>query len=182
MNGPLRPPAPLGQKAPMQVGKPNAPAVPSPRLPNRAVPLGRGAKGALVAAGVGAGAFLNRDGVRKQLYTRERRTHPVRATEAAVGVTMVGYGASRSGLVRDRIGRGLKGSNKDAWASLERARSATEEHTGNLTRALGRTTHGRKIKSAIPRGIRPTVAGALGGLMIGHAMPVRTTHYKPAGW
>lgn len=102
------------------------------------------------------------------------RLSPLRATEAAAGITLLGWGGSRLGIVRATLAAGTRkpGNAGINFARAEKARKKIHDVTGRGAAMIGSQTNtGFRL--------RP-IEGAVGGtLLMNHAMPVRQKKFLP---
>ena len=132
--------------------------------------------GATTVAGTYAGARLmtRKQKVNKAFGYEQKRVSPLRATEAAVGITLLGWGGSRLGLVKGTLAAGSRkaGNTGINFARAEKARAAIEASTGRGAAMIGRHSNsGFRL--------RP-IEGAVGGAVLAnHAMPVRRKEFTP---
>lgn len=140
----------------------------------------RGALMAFGAAAVPGGAVYANESrkVKKRDYGyNEKRVSPLRATEAAVGVSLVGYGLSRNSAFKNllRVGTKMDGNKGVAARHAERAREGVEHATGQGAKMIQQKTGYQG------RGLRPIEALVGGGVVTAHAMPVRRERFTPTG-
>lgn len=107
-----------------------------------------------------------------------RRVSPVRATEAAIGLGLLGYGGSRTKILTSTLKVGQRvGNHRSAYARAEKARQAVEQRTGRGAAMISRNL-GTGIR------LRPIEATVGGGFVLNDALPIRRQQFTPVqrGW
>lgn len=117
-----------------------------------------------------------------QLYRRETRVSPWRATEAIAGVTLAAAGASRLKMVGRGISMGTKlpGKRKLPFERAQSVRNAAQKGTNQVGPTLRRNDTMSGTMDLVPSPLRPAAATVGGMAMIGHARPVKREKYVPS--
>lgn len=147
--------------------------------------------GLLLAAGGAGGVAASRNNGKRpvhkayrpgdQLYRRERRVSPWRATEAIAGVTLATAGGSRLKMVGAglRAGTRLSGNKKLPFERAQSVRNAAQRGTRQVGPTMRRNNTVSGAMDLIPGRLRPAAATVGGAAMIGHARPVTRDKYVP---
>lgn len=116
-----------------------------------------------------------------QLYRKETRVSPWRATEALAGVTLAAAGGSRLRMVGGAIKAGTKlpGNKKLPFERAQSVRNAAQKGTRQVGPTLRRNDTVSGAMDLIPGRLRPAAATVGGMAMIGHARPVKREKYVP---
>lgn len=116
-----------------------------------------------------------------QLYRKETRISPWRATEALAGVTLMAAGGSRLKMLGGGIKAGtkLKGNRSLPFERAQSVRNAAQKGTRQVGPTLRRSATMSGTMDLIPGRLRPAAATVGGAAMIGHARPVKREKYVP---
>lgn len=113
--------------------------------------------------------------INKRVYGyHDHKISPLRATEAALGVTLMGWGGSRLGIVGRTLRAGAKtpGRSGMAFGRAERARNGIETVTGRGAQMLSENL-------GVGTRIRPAEATLAGGLLVHNSIPIRREKFTP---
>ncbi len=116
-----------------------------------------------------------------QLYRREGRVSPWRATEALAGVTLLATGGSRLKMVGAglRAGRKLPGNRGLLFERGQSINNAVQRGTSRVTPTMRRVPEVSGAIDLVPRRARAGTATLVGMGMISNARPVRRDKYVP---
>lgn len=159
--------------------------------------FGAGKTGLAVAGGsgaVGAAAATPRRKETKaardvEVGYRTVQTDPMRVGEAALGAALLGWSVPRHRFVGALVDHGVYEAERRGGGVA--ARRAYITGTGFASTARELSGQGAKVARKIPKvssvvdkipvKARPTVATAIGGILLSNARPVRREHFTPAG-